>query len=527
MQVAGTLSGVNKPIKIPDPNMRYPKEQNLSTVDATLLGAVLLLVLGGAIGLFGSDSLSGATQVAMMMTGFLAAMVGLKNGIRWSEIEASIIQATARTAVPNLIFLSVGALIGAMMLSGAVPTLLFVGMKLLSPEWFYPSCCLICALVSICIGSSWTTAATIGVAMIGVAYGFSLSPAITAGAVVSGAYFGDKMSPLSETTNLAPAIAGSNLFTHIRHMSWVSVPSIVLALLFFFMVSVFTSSDDAQDSQITAFLNALESSYTIAWYNLIPVVLLLVLAVKKVPAYLAITGVTLIAMVLALLTQMPVVNQFIALLGLEGSSALGRALWVTLYDGFMINTGNEQVDSLLSRGGMLSMVNMVWLVLASMMMTGVLERIGFVTYLMRALSKLISSTGSLIATTMGTGLGVNVLTGDQYLSIVLPGQMWKAEYKKRGLASENLSRSLEDGGTITSPLIPWNACGVYMAGTLQVATLAYLPFCFFNLINPLLALLYGFLNIRIVRISDEETGEEEKSPLEPSADAQEKPAIAG
>ncbi|KUJ84511.1 Na+/H+ antiporter NhaC [Microbulbifer flavimaris] len=507
--------------------MDQPKEHPLSALDAVLLGAVLLLVLGGAIGLFGSNSLAGATQVAMMMTGFLAALVGLKNGIGWEEIEAAIVKSTARTAGPNLIFLSIGALIGAMMLSGAVPTLLFVGMKLLSPQWFYPTCCLICAIVSICIGSSWTTAATIGVAMVGVAYGFSLSPAITAGAVVSGAYFGDKMSPLSETTNLAPAIAGSNLFSHIRNMSWVSVPSFGLALVVFFLISVTSSTDDSQHNHVTAFLQALEGSYTIAWYNLIPVVLLLALAIKKAPAYLAITGATIVAMVLALLTQMPVVKQFIGLRELEGATALGQAIWITLYDGFAIQTGNEQVDSLLSRGGMISMVNMVWLVLASMMMTGVLERIGFINLLMRALSRLISSTGSLIATTMGTSLGVNVLTGDQYLSIVLPGQMWKAEYKKRGLASVNLSRSLEDGGTITSPLIPWNACGVYMANTLQVTTLAYLPFCFFNLINPIVALAYGFLNIRIVRISGEEMNQlEGQSGGDTRESSEGKPAIA-
>ena len=484
--------------------MDQSKARALSTVDAVLLGAVLLLVLGGAIGLFGSNSLAGATQVAMMMTGFLAALVGLKNGISWEELEASIVQSTARTAGSNIIFLSIGALIGAMMLSGAVPTLLFVGMKLLSPQWFYPTCCLICAIVSMCIGSSWTTAATIGVALVGVSFGFSLSPAITAGAVVSGAYFGDKMSPLSETTNLAPAIAGSNLFSHIRHMSWVSVPSFIAALVLFFVTSLVSSSDSAQESQVESFLAALEGAYDIAWYNLVPVILLLTLAIKKVPAYLAITGATIVAIALAVMTQMPVIGQFMALRELEGATALGRAIWITLYDGFAISTGNEQVDSLLSRGGMLSMVNMVWLVLASMMMTGVLERIGFIDLLMRALSRLISSTGSLIATTMGTSLGVNVLTGDQYLSIVLPGQMWKAEYRKRGLATENLSRSLEDGGTITSPLIPWNACGVYMAGTLQVATLAYLPFCFFNLINPILALAYGFLGIRITKLDERE-----------------------
>ena len=382
------------------------------------------------------------------------------------------------------------------MLSGAVPSLLYYGLKLLSPTYFYVLTCLISALVAICIGSSWTTAATIGVALIGVSQGFSLSADITAGAIVSGAYFGDKMSPLSETTNLAPSIAGSELFDHIRHMAWVSLPSFAITLMLFFFIGLNGVTSAGSQHDINEFIKALDQSFAISPINLIPVLLLLCLAIKKTPAFLAIMGVSLLACVFTLLFQYEVLINFSG-----GSSAVDliKAFWIVLYGGFEISTTNESVNNLLSRGGMLSMVNMAWLVIASMMMAGVLERIGFIEALMNAMMKLVRSTGSLIASTMATCFGVNILTGDQYMSIVIPGQMWKSEYEKRNLQTVNLSRSLEDAGTLTSPLIPWNACGVYMAGTLTVATISYLPYCFFNLINPVIALIFAFLNIKILK----------------------------
>ena len=455
--------------------------------------------MGAVIGIFGSDALAGATQVAMMMIGFLAALIGLKNGLTWFEIEQSIIRSSAKIIGPILIFLSIGALIGSFMLSGAVPTLLYYGLNILSPTYFYPLTCLICALVAICIGSSWTTAATIGVALIGVSYGFALSPEITAGAIISGAYFGDKMSPLSETTNLAPAIAGSELFEHIRHMAWVSIPSFILAVLGFLLIGFNTPITAGSQAGIVAFVQTLDQHFTISLINLIPMALLLWLAVKRVPAFVAIMGVSLIACAFTLLFQ------YDALLAFAGDAhviSLIKSFWLVLFDGFHITTQNADVDLLLSRGGMASMVSMVWLVIASMMMTGVLERIGYIDVLMHIMLKFVRSTGSLIASTMATCVGVNVVTGDQYMSLVLPGHMWKSEYAKRQLANVNLSRTLEDAGTLSSPLIPWNACGVYMAGTLAVTTIAYFPYCFFNLINPLIALLFAFMNIKILQLKN-------------------------
>ncbi|WP_019530315.1 Na+/H+ antiporter NhaC [Dasania marina] len=480
----------------------------LSLTDTLIITFALLILLGGAISLFGGDSLSGPTQVAMLLIGFTAALVGLKNGLEWEGIEKRIVECTSRTVGPNLIFLSIGSLIGALMLSGAVPTLLYAGLSILSPTFFYPLSCLICALVALSIGSSWTTAATIGVGLIGVSYGFALSPEITAGAIISGAYFGDKMSPLSETTNLAPAVAGSSLFPHIRHMMWVSVPSFVLCLIIFTGLGLTSTLESGSQEQIAAFLATLDYHFSIAWYNLLPIILLLAMAILKVPAFLAIVGGTIIAIVFAILFQSEAIVSFANIL--QPGAALDtlhffKTLLAALVDGFVIHTDNPAVNDLLSRGGMVSMINMVWLVLCSMMMTGVLEKVGYIQKIMNLLIVFISSTGSLIATTMATCMSVNLLTGDQYLSLVLPGQMWKEEYKKRKLAAINLSRTLEDSGTITSPLIPWNACGVFMASTLGVATFAYLPFCFFNLINPLIALSYGFLNIKIAPLEEPST----------------------
>lgn len=473
-------------------------DKPLGRVDSILVSVVLLTLMGAVIWMFGSDSLSGATQVAMMVIAFFTALIGLKNGVSWAEIEKSIVRSSTKTTGPILIFLSIGALIGSLMLSGAVPSLLYYGLNILSPTYFYPLTCLICALVAICIGSSWTTAATIGVALMGVSYGFSLSPEITAGAIISGAYFGDKMSPLSETTNLAPSIAGSDLFEHIRHMAWVSVPSFVISVLAFFAIGLNAEIIGGSQTSIDDFIHTLDTHFTISPINLVPIALLLWLAVTKTPAFLAIIGVSLLACVFTLIFQYDVLLNFA-----EGSSAtmLFKSLWTVLFSGFSINTDNASVNSLLSRGGMASMVNMAWLVIASMMMTGVLEKIGYIDVLMRVLVRFVSSTGSLIASTMATCLGVNIVTGDQYMSLVLPGQMWKSEFTKRNLANVNLSRTLEDAGTLTSPLIPWNACGVYMAGTLAVVTIGYLPYCFFNLINPVMALLYAFLNLKILHVN--------------------------
>jgi NhaC family Na+:H+ antiporter len=278
----------------------------------------------------------------------------------------------------------------------------------------------------------------------------------------------------------------------------VSVPSFVITVFAFFVIGLTSSVIGGSQPSIDAFIQTLEQNFNISVINLIPIALLLWLAVKKTPAFLAIMGVSLLACVFTVIFQYDVLLNFA---GGSSVTMLFKSLWTVLFNGFSINTDNESVNSLLSRGGMASMVNMAWLVIASMMMTGVLDRIGYIDVLMSVLVKFVRSTGSLIASTMATCLGVNIITGDQYMSLVLPGQMWKSEFTKHNLDNVNLSRTLEDAGTLTSPLIPWNACGVYMASTLAVATIGYLPFCFFNIINPVMALLFAFLNVKILRIN--------------------------
>ncbi len=494
------------------------KLRKLSALDALLVGAVLLALIAGSLSLF-DDPMSGPLQLALIMVGCFAALIGMKNGIGWNELESEITATNAKTVGPIFIFLSIGVLIGAFILAGTVPTLLYAGLSLLSPAFFYPLACLICAIVSICIGSSWTTAATIGVGLMGTAHGFGLSAEITAGAVVAGAYFGDKMSPLSDTTNLAPAVAGSDLFAHIRHMAWVSLPSFLIALVLFSILALTAEVHGEMVSNIAALKGELAASFNIAWYNLIPLLALLGLSVRKVPAFPAIMLCSALACLFAVLFQAPVIERFMEGSGQSGLLMVVKALWTVMATGFVSQSGNEVVDSLLSRGGMAGMVFMAFLVFCSMMMTAVLERIGFIRYLLGLVVRGVHSVGALIGATLATSIGVNVLTGDQYLSLVLPGQMWKEEYRLRGLAAVNLSRTIEDGGTVTSSLIPWNACGVYMAATLGVATLSYAPFAFFNWINPLIALVYGIFCIKILPLVEPAEAPAQRPAGEPALSA--------
>ena len=474
----------------------FMTSRSLSHIDALLITVLLLGLVGGAIALFGNDSLSGPTQVALFLTGMCTAFIGLKNGVKWQAIESSIRSTVDQAIIPLLVFLAVGCLIAALMLSGAVPTLLYAGLGLFNPALFYPLACILTALVALATGSSWTTAATIGVALIGVSIGFDLSPAVTAGAVISGAYFGDKMSPLSETTNLASAVSNSDLIDHIKHMTWVSGPSFIIALILFTIINLSDASALGSQDRIDEIRASLSALFNLNPLTLAPVALLLYLSAKNLPALLTIVLSTVLAIVVAFIFQAEMIEITIGATQSEGTITM---LWQILATGFVLNSGVEVLDELLSRGGMESMVNMLWLVVCSMTMTGVLKAVGYIQYLLDAIVKFIHTTRGLVAATIGSSISVNALTGDQYLSIVLPGQMWREEYKNRNLASKNLSRALEDGGTLTSPLIPWNACAVFMAGTLGVATLDYLPFVFFCLINPVLAILMASWNIGIAK----------------------------
>ena len=478
-----------------------------SAADVVVCIAVTVFLLGMSVVLFGSDSSQGANQIALVCGAALAAGIGIKNGHRWKVIEETIVSGIS-TALPAVIILfSVGSLIGAWMLSGTVPTMIYYGMLLLDPAVFYAAACVLCAITALSIGSSWTVAGTLGIGLIGIASGMGLSVAITAGAIIGGAYFGDKMSPLSDTTNLAPAVTGIDIFTHIRHMTWTTAPSLLIALVLFALLGLGESGAQPENA-LDATLALLDANFTINPLLLAPVALVVYMAARKVPAVATILSGVAAGIAVALFSQPHAVLAMAGEAEEHGALQMFRGVWIVLFDGFAAQTGDANLDSLLSRGGMSSMLTTVWLVLAAMAFGAAMEKAGILDTLVRSLVRLSRSTGSLIATTVGTCLGMNTLTGDQYIAIVLPGRMFKVEYRKRGLHEKNLARVLEDAGTITSPLVPWNTCGAYMAATLGVPTLAYLPFCFFNLINPFVSLFYGFTGFRIERIAPQPAGAE-------------------
>ncbi|KZN33280.1 Na+/H+ antiporter NhaC [Pseudoalteromonas luteoviolacea] len=480
--------------------MKQPK--TASSWDAFIPIIVLVSLLGAAVYLYGDSSSSGPNQIALLFATFTAALIGLKNGFTWKTLEEAMIKGITISLGAILILLMVGALIGTWLLSGTVPTLIYYGLQIINPSWFYAASCLICGIVAMSIGSSWTTAATIGVALLGVANGLGLDPVVTAGAVISGAYFGDKLSPLSETTNLAPAVAGSDLFDHIQHMLWTTVPSFVIALIIFIVMGF--NADVASDAgKIDAISAILQNNFNINIFMLVPLAILLGLAIKKMPAFPAISIGAVVGAVWALLYQGDLIA---SQLDDSQGQLVGqfKLIWATFFDGFSVQTGDAKMDDLLSGGGMSSMLTTTWLIMTALMFGAIMEKTGLLEVFVRSILKIAKSTGSLIASTIATCFGTNLVAADQYIAIVVPGRMFKEEYKKRGLQSVNLSRTLEDGGTITSPLIPWNTCGAYMQSVLLINPLDYAVYAFFNLINPLLAIIYGYLGVKVLRLKPKE-----------------------
>ncbi|MGB3726768.1 MAG: Na+/H+ antiporter NhaC [Glaciecola sp.] len=468
-------------------------------LDALIPIVVLVVMMFSAVMLYGADSSYGPNQIALLIGMFLAAVIGMKNGHTWEDIEKGMVKGISMSLGACLILLAVGSLIGTWMLAGTVPTLIYYGLSLLSPDLFYAASCVICAVVAMSIGSSWTTAATIGVALIGVATGMELSLAITAGAIVSGAYFGDKLSPLSETTNLAPAIAGTNLFEHIKYMLWTTVPSFTIALVLFVILG-FQEESASSALRIQQMQEVLKAEFNIAWYTLIPLFVLLGLAINKMPAFPAVAVGAILGGIWAMLFQGELVS---SMLSTDHSDFITSVMvvWSALFDGVSFSTGDDNLNDLLSRGGMSSMLNTIWLIICAMSFGAVLERVGLLNAIVAACLKGATSAGDMVSRTILTCIGTNLVTADQYISIVMPGRMYKEEFEKRNLHQLNLSRSLEDGGTITSPLIPWNTCGAYMHGVLGVHPFSYAFYAFFNLINPILAIIYAYLGIKILRLT--------------------------
>lgn len=489
--------------------MKNKTKRHPTYLDALIPVVFLIGMLSLAVYIFGEDASWGPNQIALTFSSLVAAIIGLKNGHSWDDIGKGVVNSISQAMGAIFILLAVGALIGTWVMSGTVTTMIYYGLKILRPEIFYPSVVIVCAIIAGSIGSSWTTVGTIGVGMIGIAHGMDMSVNITAGAIVSGAYFGDKLSPLSDTTNLAPAVSGSDLYTHIKYMLWTTLPSIILSLIIFTILGLSTSIEGNLEVKEQT-LAIIENNFNTNWWLLMPIPIVLVLALLKMKPFPTILLGALVGGIFAVIFQADQVIQFVDRIDLSKPMVMIAGVWKAMYMGFTTTTGAETFDQLVNRGGMNSMLDVIWLILSALMFGGVMEETGMLNKLVQALLKMVHGTGSLIATTIFTGIGINVVASDQYMAIVLPGRMFKLEYEKRGLAPENLSRTLEDSGTLTSPLIPWNTCGAYMAGTMGVATFAYLPFAFFNLINPLIALLLGSTGFSIKKLDHPKDLKDEK-----------------
>ena len=464
---------------------------------------VLIALLGTNVYLFGDDTLSGSNQMALLLAATVAGVIAVKLGYDWLEIQKGVVKSISSAMSAILILLLIGSLSGTWLISGVVPAMIYYGLKILNPTIFLVAACAVAAIVSLATGSSWSTVATVGIALLGIGKALGLGEGLIAGAIISGAYFGDKMSPLSDTTNLAPAMAGTDLFTHIRYMILTTGPSITITLVIFLVWGFFIEAGPASND-IPNILASIDNTFNINPLLFIVPVAVIAMIVKKVPALPALLAGTLLGALAAIIFQPHI---FDSISGITDGNSLKSgyiAIMQAMYTRISITTDNEMVNNLLSTGGMAGMLNTIWLILTAMVFGGVMESAHMLRRIASEIIRLAHSTGSLIASTAGTCLFFNITASDQYLAIVVPGRMFRSSFKERGLKPEVLSRTLEDSGTVTSVLVPWNTCGATQSTVLGVATLTYAPFCFFNIISPLMTIIFGYFNIKIRRIKPEE-----------------------
>jgi len=469
--------------------------QKPSLLQALIPIIFLIVALFINVRIFGDASLDGSNQLILIFSAAVAALVALRLKMPWSDIQDGIVNSISSAMASIIILLLIGSLAGTWLISGIVPAMIYYGLQVLNPTIFLFAACIVCSIVSIATGSSWTTAATVGIALIGIGKALGLNEGMVAGAVLSGAYFGDKMSPLSDTTNLAPAMAGTDLFTHIRYMAYTTIPSISIALVVFLILG-FTFNLEGSVGQTEEILSAISSKFNISgWLFLVPAAVVF-LIIKKMPALPAILIGALLGAVFALIFQPEVVKNVADWSGTSSTQSF-VGIMKSMYGSIAIVTGNEIVDELLSSGGMYGMLGTVWLILSAMIFGGVMESSGLLKRIAEAVISGINSIGSLVASTVGTCVFFNVTASDQYLAIVVPGRMYADIYKEMGLAPENLSRTLEDSGTVTSVLVPWNTCGAYHSNVLGVSTFAYAPYAIFNYLSPLMTIAFAYFKIKI------------------------------
>ncbi len=480
-----------------DNNITQNKE--LSIWESLIPVAILVILLAYNVSVYGDNALDGSNQFIMLVGGSVAAIIGFINKVPYKKMLEDISNNIKSTAGAILILLFVGSLAGTWLISGVIPSMIYYGLEILNPSIFLPATLLICSLISIATGSSWTTSATVGIALVGIGGTLGIPLGMVAGAVLSGAYFGDKMSPLSDTTNLAPAMAGTDLFTHIRYMAYTTTPTYIITLIVFIILGL--NLDIKGTTDTTAILGAIkETFYITPWLFLVPGAVIF-LIIKKTEPLIALFIGTLLGGAFAIIFQQKVIMQ------LAGVSTLSfESVYKTIMNAMTVKTSivtsNTTLNDLFTSGGMGGMLSTIWLILCAMVFGGIMDAIGALTKISDSLLKISKSIFGLFASTVASCLALNITASDQYLAIVIPGKMFQKAFKDRGLAPENLSRTLEDTGTVTSVLVPWNTCGAYQSGVLGVDTLTYIPYAVFNYLSPVMTLLFAAFNIKIRMLVD-------------------------
>ncbi len=469
----------------------------------TPIGVLIALMMFNVI-LFKDNATFGPNQLALILAALVAGLIGVfKLGLSYLYLEKQVVRSISMALQSILILFVVGSLISIWILSGIVPLMIYYGLQLINPSIFLFVSCLVSCIVSLCTGSSWSTSGTIGIALIAIGQTLDVPVSMVAGAVISGAYFGDKMSPLSDTTNLAPAMVGTDLFTHIRHMVYSSGPAILLALLGFLVLGFFYQGSELSGESILEVQRLIQGNFNINLLLLAVPILGVIMVALRVPALPALISGVLLGCLAALIFQQALLRSMV-----EGSFSWSGAYGVLIgvaAEGFSIDTGNPVIDSLFSRGGMSSMLNTVWLIITAMLFGGMLEACGMLQRLAHSILVGAHGAGALVGSTVATCLFMNATTSDQYIAIVVPARMFRSAYLQYGLHPKNLSRAVEDAGTVTSVLIPWNSGGAFHAGVLGVPTLGYLPFCFFNILSPIVSVFLGAMNLTITRIDQKAT----------------------
>mgnify|MGYP006098504753 CR=1 FL=1 len=474
------------------------KVKNPTFIQSIIPIIFLIFLLGINVSIFGDLSLDGSNQIVLIFAASLAASIAYFNGIKWKVLQEGIVNNISSATPSILILLLVGSLAGSWMISGIVPSMIYYGIQILSPDIFLFAACIICIVVSLATGSSWTTSATVGIALMGIGKSLGIADGFIAGAVLSGAYFGDKMSPLSDTTNLAPAVSGTTLFKHIRYLSYTTVPSISICLLIL-LISGFLFIEPSSFQNSLSVAESIKEKFFISPILFIPPTIVIFLIYKKVPAIPSLFSGILLGVIFAIIFQADIIHE-VSLGNEKNWISTFSGIMISLYGSISIETSNSMVSNLLSSSGMFGMLSTIWLIFSAMIFGGVMEKGGFLSKIAEVILNRVKSTGSLVVSTASSCVFFNITASDQYLSIVIPGKMYSNSYKERGLAPENLSRTLEDSGTVTSVLVPWNTCGAYHSGVLGVSTLTYLPYCFFNIISPIMTILFAYLKIKIKKL---------------------------